>query len=52
MWSEHRCNDIARGFAAAACGLLLFFTACGGGGRDVACGDRVCDPAETATDCP
>jgi hypothetical protein len=52
MSIRHSCIDAAKGLANVACVLALFFTACGGNGRDLVCGDFVCDPAETADGCP
>ncbi len=43
-------NDAAKSLARVACVLSLFLVACGGG-REVPCGDRVCDPSETADSC-
>ncbi|NVB84740.1 MAG: hypothetical protein HOV81_40595 [Kofleriaceae bacterium] len=51
MSIDHCCNDAAKGLMRMVCALALFITACGGGSDDVVCGDRVCDPSETAGSC-
>lgn len=50
MSIDHSCNGAAKGFEILACVLSLSFVACGGG-RDVPCGDFVCDPSENADSC-
>lgn len=52
MSIEHWCNDAAKSLAKMACALSLAFSMACGGGREIPCGDRVCDPAETADSCP
>ena len=50
MSIDHSCNGAAKGLAILTCVLSLSFMACGGG-RDVPCGDFVCDPSENADSC-
>lgn len=51
MSIEHSCNNAATCIAKAMLVLSLCLVACGGGSGDAVCGDRVCDPSETATGC-
>jgi hypothetical protein len=52
MSIEHLCNETAKRLATVASALLLvLLAACGPGGREVPCGDGVCDASETATGC-